>query len=143
MEENNHVVLISDGIETCEGDPCKVAADLVAKGLNVRVHVVGFDVDADAREQLQCIAEAGNGMYFDAQSAQALQQAVIEVRAVAQAEPEPEPATMTEVFRDDLVRVFVDADDVQGVDRLDVATDPRTAEHEGRRFAYDVADHRS
>jgi hypothetical protein len=101
MEENNHVVLISDGIETCEGDPCKVAADLVAKGLNVRVHVVGFEVDADARRQLQCIAEAGNGRYFDAQSAQALQQAVTEVRQVAQAEPEPKPATATAVFRDD------------------------------------------
>ena len=102
MEENNHVVLISDGIETCEGDPCKVAADLTARGLNVRVHVVGFDVDADARRQLQCIAEAGKGMYFDAQSAQALQQAVAEVRQVAQADPEPEPAPgPKEYFFDD------------------------------------------
>ncbi len=106
MEENNHVVLISDGIETCAGDPCKVAADLSTRGLNVRVHVVGFDVDADARRQLQCIAEAGNGMYFDAQSAQALRQAVAEVRQVAEAEPESEPEPKpapgpVEVFFDD------------------------------------------
>lgn len=92
QEENNHIVLISDGIETCQGDPCAVAAGLIAKGLDVRVHVIGFDVSAEARRQLECIAEAGNGKYFNAQSAQELQQAVIQVAEVTQAKSEPEPA---------------------------------------------------
>ena len=106
LEENNNIILISDGVETCEGNPCDVAADLVKKGINVRVHVVGFDVAGEERQQLECIADAGNGKYFDAQSAQALQAAVTEVKQVAQApaasppEPEPEPEPEV-VFFDD------------------------------------------
>ena len=35
-EENNAVVLISDGIETCEGDPCAAAGALIERGINVK-----------------------------------------------------------------------------------------------------------
>jgi hypothetical protein len=92
-EENNNILLISDGIETCEGDPCAVAEALVRRGINVRVHVVGFDVDDEARAQLQCIADEGGGKYFDARNASDFQQAVQQAQevAVAQAPPEPEP----------------------------------------------------
>ncbi len=102
-EENNAVVLISDGIETCEGDPCAVAGALIERGINVKVHVVGFDVDEETRTQLQCIAEAGQGRYFDADSAEGFKDAVTQAQAAA-AEPEPEPEpepTVTEYFRDD------------------------------------------
>ncbi len=102
-EQNNHVVLISDGLESCDGDPCGEAAALIERGINVRVHVVGFDVDADTRAQLECIAEKGQGKYFDAKNAAGFQEAIAEVQQVAQAAPEPEPEgpTITEVFRDD------------------------------------------
>jgi len=93
-EDNNNILLISDGIETCEGDPCAVAAELVQRGVNVRVHVVGFDVDDETRAQLQCIAEKGNGEYFDARNASDFQEAVNkaqEVAVVTEPEPEPEP----------------------------------------------------
>jgi Ca-activated chloride channel family protein len=89
-EENNNILLISDGIETCEGDPCAVAAQLVQRGINVRVHVVGFDVDDETRAQLQCIAENGNGEYFDAKNASDFKQAVQQASQTAK-EPEPEP----------------------------------------------------
>jgi len=108
------IVLISDGIETCGGDPCGVAAELRQSGVEVRVHTVGFDVDAEAERQLACIAEAGGGRYFHAADGPALRTAMAEVRQVAQAqaEPEPEPAAEPEaapepeperevVFRDD------------------------------------------
>ena len=101
-EQNNHVVLISDGLESCDGDPCGEAAALIERGINVRVHVVGFDVDADTRAQLECIAEKGQGKYFDAKNAAGFQEAIAEVQQVAQAAPEPEPEpTITEYFRDD------------------------------------------
>lgn len=106
-EQSNSVVLISDGIETCEGDPCAVADELTRRGINVRVHVVGFDVDAEAREQLECIAEKGGGQYFSADSTEGFSNAVTEAVEVAQADPEPAPAPVntgpsrSRVFFDD------------------------------------------
>ncbi len=98
---NNNLVLISDGIESCDGDPCAVAAALASKGIGVKVHVVGFDVDTETRAQLECIAENGGGKYFDAGDTATFKQAVAEVQQVAQAAPEPAEPTITEVFRDD------------------------------------------
>lgn len=104
-EKDNQIVLISDGIESCEGDPCAEAAALARQGVGVKVHVVGFNVEEAAREQLQCIAEKGNGSYFDAQNAEGFQQALREVQHVAAADPAPEPdpvqePRLVEVFRD-------------------------------------------
>jgi hypothetical protein len=58
------IVLVSDGKETCQGDPAVAAKALAAKG--VTVHTVGFVVDTAARGQLQAIARATGGTYFDA-----------------------------------------------------------------------------
>ena len=111
LEENNNVVLISDGIETCEGDPCAVAASLGERGVNLRVHVVGFDVDEEAKAQLGCIAEKGGGEYYDASNAGELNEVLTQVRVVAEAPAEvmtdaqpqvaQSDAPMTEVFFDD------------------------------------------
>jgi Mg-chelatase subunit ChlD len=91
-EENNNVVLISDGIETCDGDPCLVAETLAASNINVKVHVVGFDISEKDRAALECIAEKGNGRYFAANSTEDFNSAVSEaVTVVAQAEPKAKP----------------------------------------------------
>jgi hypothetical protein len=60
------VVLISDGRETCSGDPCAAARALVSGDAKLIVHVVGLGVDAATRTQLQCIAAVARGVYFDA-----------------------------------------------------------------------------
>jgi len=74
------VVLLTDGIETCRGDPVKASEDLVAAGLNLRVHVVGFDLgDApDAVVQLRQVAEKGRGRFYLAESADQLTAALTE-----------------------------------------------------------------
>ena len=89
--ENNNVILISDGIETCGGDPAKRAAELAASGINLRVHVVGFDVTEEQRSQLEAIASSGGGKYFNASSTEAFKEAIVEVKEVAIVEPTPEP----------------------------------------------------
>ena len=58
------IVLVSDGKETCQGDPVVAAKALAGKGITV--HTVGFVVDTAARGQLQAIARATGGSYFDA-----------------------------------------------------------------------------
>ena len=71
-EGSRTIVLVSDGEESCGGDPCQVARDLTQQGLDLHVDVVGFQVDAAARNQLTCVAQAGRGTFYDAPDADAL-----------------------------------------------------------------------
>lgn len=66
------IILISDGEETCGGDPCVAIKELKNSGFDVAVHTVGFDVGDVAEKQLQCIAEATGGEYKSAKNASEL-----------------------------------------------------------------------
>ncbi|HUQ69156.1 MAG TPA: hypothetical protein VM165_06525, partial [Planctomycetaceae bacterium] len=71
------VVLITDGLETCNGDPVAEAAALAANPkLSFGVHVVGFGAKPEEDKILAKIAEAGEGKYFDADSAAELSKAI-------------------------------------------------------------------
>ncbi len=66
------LLLISDGIESCGGDPVAVAEELRASGTPIMIHAVGLGVDAQAADALSSLANAGGGDYFDAPSAEQL-----------------------------------------------------------------------
>lgn len=68
-ESTRSIVLVSDGIATCEPDPCVVAGELAKSGIDLQIDVVGLSVDAGARAQLRCVAAKGNGTYYDADDA--------------------------------------------------------------------------
>lgn len=68
------VYLISDGEETCGGDPVGSAKALHEAGVKATVHVIGFDVDDETRTELEAIAEAGGGAFYPAKDAQALRE---------------------------------------------------------------------
>jgi Ca-activated chloride channel family protein len=76
IEDPTTIVLISDGIETCNGDPCAVAEALTKASSKLNIHVVGYAVDAKARAQLQCVAEKGRGRYFTADDTGGLSEAL-------------------------------------------------------------------
>src|SRR5699024_3726989 len=66
-------ILVSDGIDTCAPPPpCEVAAELNDAGVDLTLHAIGFKVDAEARADLECIAEEGGGTYADAEDAEEL-----------------------------------------------------------------------
>ncbi len=44
-EKQATVILVSDGIETCDPDPCAVADELEKTGVGLTVHTVGFGLD--------------------------------------------------------------------------------------------------
>jgi len=91
-EGNATLVLVSDGIETCEGDPCALAEQLRSQGIDLVIHTVGFGVGHGAQRQLQCIAEKGGGNYYHANSGEDLRKALFAVRdATARQEPPPPP----------------------------------------------------
>ncbi|MDZ7696919.1 MAG: VWA domain-containing protein [Deltaproteobacteria bacterium] len=66
VEEETMIILISDGEETCHADPCGVVKSLKKLDIKFVLHVVGFDVNDEQKEQLTCLAEAGGGRYFGA-----------------------------------------------------------------------------
>ena len=71
------IVLVSDGEDTCAPPaPCDVARDLHGQGIDLTVHTVGFRVDAAARDQLSCVAQATGGTYSDAGDGAGLAQAL-------------------------------------------------------------------
>ena len=70
------LVLISDGEETCAKDPCPTARKLASAGVDLQFNAVGLAVNGKARRQLQCIADAGNGSYYDASQTPDLSEAI-------------------------------------------------------------------
>ncbi len=62
------VILISDGAETCGGDPCAYIDRLSRIGVKMKIDIVGLGLrrDKDAQEQLNCIAQKSGGTYYDA-----------------------------------------------------------------------------
>src|SRR5690625_2437169 len=100
------VVLISDGVETCNADPCALSEELAKQGVKFTTHVVGFDLEDEAHASLACIAENTGGVFVPANNAAELHGALAEVQDVmreaseaepaAEPEPEPEPEAAAE-----------------------------------------------
>ncbi|SET33883.1 Ca-activated chloride channel family protein [Oceanobacillus limi] len=65
-ENTNLVYVVSDGAETCGGDPVRVAEELTESDIQPIINVIGFNVDMDGQSHLREIAEAGGGLYTDA-----------------------------------------------------------------------------
>jgi Ca-activated chloride channel family protein len=57
------IILITDGLDTCGGSPCSTAMALARDGFTI--HTIGFLADRNARRDLQCVAQATGGQYFD------------------------------------------------------------------------------
>ena len=57
----NIIILITDGIEECNGDPCAVSLALQKKGIALKPFVIGLGVNKDYLKQFDCI-----GNYYDA-----------------------------------------------------------------------------
>ncbi|MFC7337917.1 VWA domain-containing protein [Haloferula chungangensis] len=91
--EEANILLITDGLETCDGDPCAVAKELIAKGIKVRAHVVGFGLTKAEADSLSCIAALTGGKIFNPSNGEellnALKQSVKIQAAAAPAEEEP------------------------------------------------------
>lgn len=79
LEDETTILLVSDGKETCDPEPCAFVAELKALGINFVMHVVGFDVGGETEEELKCMAAAGDGEYFPASNADKLKEALATV----------------------------------------------------------------
>jgi len=57
----NVIVLITDGLEECEGDPCAIAIMLQSKGITLKPYVIGIGLKMETKEAFECI-----GKFYDA-----------------------------------------------------------------------------
>jgi len=80
-DENNIVILLSDGKETCDGNPVAVSESLKNDG--IKVNVVGFDIGGAAEEQLKKVAVVTNGVYYSARNAEELAQSLVNLSKVS------------------------------------------------------------
>ncbi len=84
VQDDCAVVLVTDGIESCSGNPVQAASDLRTQG--IVVHVIGFGMGSAADEDtasLQAIADASGGRYVTATSAEELKAALAETVATS------------------------------------------------------------
>ena len=90
-EEKATVILITDGIETCNADPCAVATELEQSGVDFTVHVVGFGLSSEEGQQVACLAENTGGKFISAENGAALAEAITETVAETGAKEQPPP----------------------------------------------------
>ncbi|MFN8660076.1 MAG: hypothetical protein U0105_27315 [Candidatus Obscuribacterales bacterium] len=74
IEGNKTIILISDGVDTCGQDPCELIRRLEARGIHIKIDIVGLGLGhgaqgMDAKRQLNCISEASGGKFYDANTA--------------------------------------------------------------------------
>ncbi len=71
------VIVVSDGAESCGGDPAKEVRRLRATGTDVTLNVVGLALDDRAtRRAVRRLAALGGGTYFDARDPDEVAQAI-------------------------------------------------------------------
>ncbi|MES2589692.1 MAG: VWA domain-containing protein [Bacteroidota bacterium] len=71
MNSNNIIILITDGIEACDNDPCVIAKKLKDKNINVTPFVIGLGLDLSYLEKFKCI-----GAYSEAETKDAFKNAL-------------------------------------------------------------------
>lgn len=63
--EINRIIVITDGLETCGGDPEAMARKWHSAGLNIIVHIISFAMAENERLKLEAVARAGGGTYVN------------------------------------------------------------------------------
>jgi Ca-activated chloride channel family protein len=81
------IILVTDGIESCEGDICDVVKSAIGEGIEFRMHIVGFGLQGQEVDQLRCAAGAARGQYFDAADASGLSTSLQEATTATVDEP--------------------------------------------------------
>ncbi len=86
------VVLVTDGLETCDADPCALARELEATGLNFTAHVIGFGLSGAEGAAVACLATETGGQYLQASDARGLADALAATVTAKLPPPQPAPA---------------------------------------------------
>ncbi|RIW29029.1 VWA domain-containing protein [Bacillus salacetis] len=83
QNNTNIIYLVSDGVETCGGDPITQAKSLADSDIQPIVNVIGFDLDPEGQKQLEEVAQAGDGIYSNARSQSELKEELEKAKDIA------------------------------------------------------------
>ena len=70
--ENNWVILLTDGLENCGGNPSAVAEELFSSDIKVKTHIIGMGIDDDGLADLSSIVAPSGGLVLNAETASEL-----------------------------------------------------------------------
>jgi Ca-activated chloride channel family protein len=104
------IILLTDGVETCEGDLCELVAAAKAEGIDFVLHIIGFDLGEEDRLPLACAARAGEGLYLDAEDGEQLASALKQTTQLTVDEGDATlevSARKDGALRDAVIQVFV------------------------------------
>jgi Ca-activated chloride channel homolog len=91
-EDKASVVIVTDGEETCGGDPCLLGKKLRDTGVDFKTHIIAFGLGKGEGAGLKCLASETKGMFLEARDTATLTSALnATVRKVAQSESTPQP----------------------------------------------------
>ena len=79
-DRQGEIILISDGIETCDEDPCELVRDWVKNDVEIKVHVVGLGLNAREEKAMRCISDAAGTQYQNAGSAAELADGLAKIK---------------------------------------------------------------
>jgi Ca-activated chloride channel family protein len=67
----NIIILITDGIEECNGDPCAVSLALQKRGIVLRPFIIGLGINDEFKKTFDCV-----GSYYDASNEETFRKAL-------------------------------------------------------------------
>jgi hypothetical protein len=73
--QTNRILLVAGGGDNCGGDPCQVVQEMRQSGVTTTIDVIGLNLDYEAIEPLQCVANTTGGLYYSAPTADGLAEA--------------------------------------------------------------------
>ena len=89
------IVLVTDGEEACNADPCAAARELESAGVEFTAHVIGFGLNEEQSRAVKCLADETGGQFIAANDAPQLAAAL---KRVVPVEPEPVPEPVQKVI---------------------------------------------
>ncbi len=75
----NAIVMVTDGLETCDADPVAIAGELHKSPAGITTHVIGFGTTAEEQATLNGIAKAGGGQLLGSNNAGQLMDALFSI----------------------------------------------------------------
>jgi Ca-activated chloride channel family protein len=81
------VILIHDGPDNCQQDPCAAAMEIARANPRLAVHVIGLALEKADAQRMSCVATATKGKMFDVRDAASLNASIAEAVRLAAQDP--------------------------------------------------------